>query len=63
MDEYDRLWGMRQNALGRGDVNLAAEIEMHMKAQGFTVADIPLDDTPAMKERTVSHKTPSKRQR
>lgn len=63
MDESDRLWQMRRHALNIGDPNLAAEIALQMERLGIPIERTPLDDTPAMKERAVSHKTPSKRQR
>lgn len=61
MDEYDRLWAMRAHALSIGDVNFAREIEQKMSSLGFVPGETHLTDTPAQKERAVSHAVPSKR--
>ena len=60
-DEYDRLWALRDQAIRTGDFNLAEEVGTYMTRRGFTVPDLRLDDTPAMKERAVSHNVPAKR--
>lgn len=63
MDESDRLWKMRRHALSIGDPNLAAEIALQMEQLGIPIERVHQDDTPAMKERAVSHKVPAKRNR